>query len=450
VSIILQNKYLLIVFVSTMVLFLGIYYCNTFRLRNLSKTLPYDQDLSFEAVVDDYPDERENNVKYTLKILKSDHEILKDQHILMTLPQYPKYVYSDILSVSGQLEKPQNFHGFNYEMYLARYNIFSIVKYSQYSKTNPSVQKVGFDDSNKFYNLMYFIREKIRGNFSKIFPEPELGMVSAIVLGLKRAISSDVMEKLRIVGISHIVVISGFHISVIVKIFQSIFATLGKKTVFVLGTFVLIGFIVLTGASLSVIRASVMAWLFLLAPILGRRGHITNLLFLTIVVMILQNPLIIAYDIGFQLSVLSVLGLIYLMPIFDKIFSKLGDIVGTAVSATLSAQIMTLPVVLHSFSRFSVVAPIANIVITPIVPIIIVYAITIAIASFINMQISFIISWPLLFMLRYIISVTDFFSQLSFASIELQFKSYYVILYFIILTLCLLIISKYDNKSTSK
>lgn len=432
-GLIIRNKSFLLIIGAALIIFFGFLYFDWYIEKINPGQLPYDEVVTFEGIIDAYPDEREDKTKYTLKITNSDCEQLIGKRVLVDLSKQPKYNYSDLLKISGKIERPMDFDEFDYEMYLARYRIFALVKYNKFDPSAVGVQKISSGTGNKVFKLIYMLRTKIFSNFKKLFTEPHAGILSAIVLGLKRAIPSDFMERLRIIGLSHIMVISGFHVAVMIKIFQSITTSWSKKLVFLIGSLFLISFVVLTGGAPSVVRASIMAWLFLLAPILGRKGRITNILALTVFLMILENPLILVYDVSFQLSVLAVLGLIYLMPIFDKLVKRFGEIVGSAISATLSAQIMTLPLILVSFGRISVVAPLTNVIVTPFLPLIIPYGIIIAILSFISLKFTFVLSWPLTLLLKYIVIITDFFSSIRFSSIEISVGQWIIPLYFLIL-----------------
>lgn len=445
-SIIVRNKIFLIISLSFITFLGGFYYFDQYLQKIVPQNIPYEENINFTARVCDYPDIREDKIKYTLKIIDSQDKNIIGTHILLSNPKYPQFEYGDNLKISAVLEKPENFDAFDYQMYLARYNVFGIIRYNEFDRQALKVEKI----SHEKFSIKYFIfnlREQIYKNFQQLFSEPQSGILSAIILGLKRAIPEYFTEKLRIVGLSHIVVISGFHVAVMIKIFQSITKKQSKKLVFFLGTLFLIFFIVLTGASPSVIRASIMAWLFLLAPILGRKGNISNILALTVFVMILENPLILVHDVSFQLSVLAVLGLIYLMPIFDKIFKRFGEIVGSTISATLSAQVMTLPVIITSFGRVSIVAPLTNILITPLLPIIIPYGIFIALLSFMSLSVAFVASWPLNLLIKYIVFVTDFFTKLNFSSVEISTNKWFIPIYFLVLISIIKITNNYFAKT---
>lgn len=449
-SIVIRQKTLLIVICCIFSLLAGFLYYDSYLEKIIPTQIKYGSNIELSCTVVSYPDEREDHTKYVVSVDDSDDKYLVGKKILIDLPKYPAYKYGDRITIKGIIAKPEKFDEFDYGMYLARYKIFATMTYDRFDESALVVEKISGGLGNKLISNIYAFREKVYVNIRKIFPEPQAGIVAAIILGLKQAIPADFMEKLRIVGLSHIVVISGFHVAVMIKIFQSIGKSWSKKSVFVIGSLFLLFFIILTGASPSVIRASIMAWLFLLAPILGRKGKITNILTFTVLVMLLENPLILLHDVSFELSVLAVLGLIYLMPIFDRPLSRFGKIIGPTISATLSAQIMTLPIVLLGFGRFSIVAPLVNILVTPLLSVIIPYGILISLVSLIFIRYSFILSWPLNFLLKYIIYVVNLFSSFKYSSVDVSIGSTFVAIYFLVLIFLIYLFNFYERKKIGK
>jgi competence protein ComEC len=174
-------------------------------------------------------------------------------------------------------------------------------------------------------------------------------------------------------GVSHIVAVSGYNISLVTSICMIILIRLfwiPRKTAFWIIVSGIVLFVIFTGASSSVVRAGVMAIIVLLGGYLGRPRRTVNALVVTAVVMIVGNPLILFWDAGFQLSFLSTLGIIYLSPILTEKLNFLPDRWGWRESlvSTLAAIIGTLPLLLYQFGQLSLVAPMVNILVLWIVP----------------------------------------------------------------------------------
>ena len=113
-----------------------------------------------------------------------------------------------------------------------------------------------------------------------------------------------------------------------------------------------------------------MGMIVLFAKYAGRQTKVNNILALTCVLMLLVNPNILLFDAGFQLSFLATIGLIYFVPIIEKYFQWLPEKFALRENfvTTMSAIILTLPLILYQFKRLSTVAPIVNLLILSVIP----------------------------------------------------------------------------------
>jgi competence protein ComEC len=205
----------------------------------------------------------------------------------------------------------------------------------------------------------------------------------------------------------------------------------------------------MTGASSSVVRAAIMVMLVLAAPLLGRHAKSINILVLTAFVMILFNPLILRYDLGFALSFLSISGLILLSPLIIKKFEK-GKLAKTPAAVksplieTISAQVFAFPLILYSFSRVSIIAPLTNVLILPFIPLTMLLGFVAAILGMISRFLGEIFAYFPFFFLKYMIVVVKSCSKIPFASIEVN--KFPVILTILIYILIIISVSFLNRK----
>jgi competence protein ComEC len=164
-------------------------------------------------------------------------------------------------------------------------------------------------------------------------------------------------------------------------------------------------YIVLTGLTTSGIRAGIMGSIFIIAGAFGRQNTNSRTIVLACAAMLLQNPLLLIYDIGFQLSFMACLGIIYLRPII-KYFLK-SDI----VAATFSAQIFTLPIMIFNFGTISLVAPITSMLILPVMPAILSFGFLFSIFAAISKILGWIFFVPCYLLVSYFLEVMNIFSQ---------------------------------------
>ena len=156
-----------------------------------------DTDFVFIGKVIKEPDIRDTNTKLTIQA--------DNGRVLVTVAKFPEYKYGDVLEIAGELKTPVVFDDFNYKNYLAKDKIHSVIYY-------PKIKVL--DNKAGIFSLIFKFKKNIREKTEKIMPFPENSILQAITLGNKNAISNDLKEKLNIVGIRHIVAISGMHIAV--------------------------------------------------------------------------------------------------------------------------------------------------------------------------------------------------------------------------------------------
>jgi len=279
--------------------------------------------------------------------------------VLLSVPRYPRYEYGDELKVTGQLQTPAEFEDFSYKDYLARYDIHSVVYFADVEKL-----------SDGKANLVWRLKDSLKHSLQKFLPEPESGFAQRLFLGERRAMSETVLEDFKKTGTMHIVAISGYHVTIVSSLLLLLTRPLGRRFSFVLAVSAIFFYALLTGASASVVRASVMGFLVLLAMQFGRVSSLRNSITLTAALMLLFNPLLLRYDIGFQLSFLAVIGIVYISPWLEKVFAWLPGVFAfrDSVVITMSAMITTLPLSLYHFGRLALISPLVNFVLLPSIP----------------------------------------------------------------------------------
>lgn len=184
-----------------------------------------------------------------------------------------------------------------------------------------------------------------------------------------------------------------------------LFSGFSRNRAFYFAIFFICFYIILTGLPASGVRAGIMGGLYLLAQKLGRQSVGIRVIVLAASAMLILNPLLLFYDVGFQLSFLAVMGLIFLEPVFTKIFKN------KIISATFAAQIFTLPILIYSFGNISFVSPITNLLILPIVYWLMIFGFLTAFLGIFSVQLGWILSIPCYIILKYFLWVIDFFSQ---------------------------------------
>jgi len=238
----------------------------------------------------------------------------------------------------------------------------------------------------------------------------------------------DVQEKLSTTGLSHLTAISGSNVLILSTIMVSFMLFLGfwRGQAFYISTAFIWLYIIIAGLPASGIRAAIMATVFLLAQKLGRQNASSRVIVLAASIMLLQNPLLLLHDIGFQLSFMASMGIIHLKPIIDgllKFKKDTGNFIEKVYenkrvknlldifSVTLSAQLFTLPIIAYHFKNVSIIALLTNMLILPFVDLIMVFGFLSVFLGIFSNILGFIFSLPAWALLSYFMGIVEVFSK---------------------------------------
>ncbi len=316
------------------------------------------------TVVDD-PRPREDRQQIVLDAVRIDGRPARGR-IVAWLPRALDIGSGDVVAFGARLEAPQDFDGFAYRAYLARQGIGAIARAFDATIAHPEQASAG--------RVVAGARAALLGGLDAIVPEPEAALGAGILLGVRTAIDPAVNAAFATAGLTHVVAISGWNIAIvaalIARLLDGVAARAGGRLLVPSLTLAAIGgYVVLVGSSPSVVRAALMAAAMLLGRQAGSRAHAASALMLAALVMLVVAPAVL-WDVGFQLSLLATAGLIAFGASFAARLDGWPGWVREPVALTLAAQLATLPVILLTFERLSLVAPLANVLVTPMVPLV--------------------------------------------------------------------------------
>lgn len=299
--------------------------------------------------------------------------ICANGRVLITTNLYPVYDYGDFIKISGELQAPPEIEGFDYESYLARYDIRSVMYYPKIVRT-----KGDLSTPQKIYKYLIQFKQNLKSLIDSNLPEPEAGLADALLLGYRRTVDREDLDIFARVGLSHMIAISGSHITILSAMIINFLLAIGFNRRYALR--LVFGFLFLyplvTGLAASAVRSSIMGGLAFLAIYYGRTSSLIRALVFSGSMMLAINPHLLRDDIGFQLSFLALLGIIYLYPLGEnwsgrflakrKISGRWKVLVKNildTVNLTLVSQIIILPVALVNFKQLSIIAPLANVLV---------------------------------------------------------------------------------------
>lgn len=293
------------------------------------------------------------------------------------------------------------------------------------------------------------VRDWFSDSVRSAIPSPQSSLGIGYLVGQKRALPTDLVEALQIAGLTHVVVASGYNLTILVRLARRLFEKVSKYLSALSSGLMIFGFVAVTGLSPSMSRAAFVAGFSLAAWYYGRRFHPLVLLSFAAVATVIINPSYVWGDLGWQLSFAAFAGVMILAPLLQRYFfgEKKPSFVRQILGETISAVIVTAPLLIGSFGQLSNVAIIANLLVLPLVPLAMLLTFIAGIGSVIIPALATFIGLPATWLLGYMISVAQYLSHISWAVTTVQLSPAGIgICYIILVAVCVYLwrITKYD------
>lgn len=389
------------------------------------------------------PDVRESYTNIVLEVrdvLYKNKETLVLSHpqLLTRVPVYPEIKYGDEVLLLGKIMATKNSapkdgaKAFDYESYLAKDGIYDQMFF-------PGVTIVSRNKGNIINEKLFALKEWLMKNISQNIPEPESSLAGGITLGTKQSLGDELLQKFRDTGVAHIVVLSGYNIAVVAGVISRLVLFMPFSIRLIMSALGIVLFSVMVGGGATVVRATVMALIVIVARVLGREGDALRALVLAGALMVFANPMILLHDVSFQLSFSATLALVTLVPILEKYFLFIPNkVFREIIVTTVSTQIFVLPLILYHMGSVSLIGLVTNIFILPVVPVAMLVVAFVAILGWIPLLgSSFSIIAYLI--LAYIFSVVNFFAEAPFAAIKnISFPLWALVLSYALLAMYLI------------
>lgn len=283
-------------------------------------------------------------------------------------------------------------------------------------------------------NWLERLRQRFFAGVRTALPEPVASFVLGLLVGVRALIPKPLQVQLARTGLSHLVAVSGYNLTIIAQAVYRLTGRLGRNVSLVITLWLIGGFVVLTGAPASIVRAAVVAVMVLAAGRYGRRVTPLNLIVLAAALTAAWQPDYL-HDLGWLLSFTAFFGIVVLAPAIERRLGLDGEVVtpGADLAAkprsgwrqtllkllieSTCAQLMTLPLLMHNFGQLSVVAPLANLLILPLVPLAMLLGFLAGLAGIWLPAFCGWLSWPALLLAKGILALVGWLSGLNFASL---------------------------------
>lgn len=375
-----------------------------------------DSEITFVGIVSKEPDVRDQ-----LQMLTVDFE---QEVVLVSTDKSIRVLYGDEVTVSGVLEIPENFttdldRTFDYKNYLKAKGVRYRISFAE-------VEVLSNNNKNIFITKLLAVKQLFMSQLDQVLIEPAGSLADGLLLGVDKGLGDQLEEDFRRSGIIHIVVLSGYNVMLVVVFVLFILSFfIRSKWKLLFGLLAIVAFALLVGLSATVVRASVMASLLLIAQTLRRTYDVLRALLFAGFVMVVVNPYILLFDIGFQLSFMATVGIILALPFFahNDQPEALGFSLRSYVVATVSTQIAVLPLLVYHIGEVSLVAVIVNVLVLPVVPFVMLLSFITGMVNFVSPTLASLVGYPTQFLLEYIIYVAQLFASFSFSTTTLPVLS---------------------------
>ena len=354
------------------------------------------QEIDLKGIVVSNKQEKQYYNRYKIKTLSNEYLYINVNQNLE---------YGDKVQIKGEFQEPQtarNYKGFNYKQYLKTLKIYGTVKVSY-------IKVLDKNCANKLLQISNSVFLEIKSNIEKTYNENISTIILGVMLGYTEQIEENIKQDFSTSNISHVLAVSGMHISyIIVLITNTTQKILGKRKSKIIASFVLLAYMFITGFSVSVVRASIMGILTCMAFIVYRKNDTLNNISIAALITLINNPYSII-SISFALTYGGTLGIIYFKTIVEKIIKNIKirnrkwkyvflkiqrkcEKIIEIISVSVSAQIVILPIMIINYNTIGIGFLLTNLLLSCVIGIIVMGGFVQILVSFISTTLGIVLA----------------------------------------------------------
>lgn len=361
-----------------------------------------NEKISLNLQIIEEPESVKDSQRFVAKTL--------DGHFIQISTKYfTPLKYGDNLKVEGKLQKITDSYG----DYMRVRKIF-------YQMKNPKLEFLNNTVPSKFKLTLINIKNLCIQKIYSLLPQPQSFLGAGLILTGKGSLDADLQNEFKRVGLIHIVVLSGFNVSIVAVVVMALLGFLPPIVRFVIGMFFMTCFCLMVGGGASVMRSLFMNATAIFGRTMQFKYDPLKGLFVAGLIMMVFNPMLLFFDPSFQMSFMATFGLIFLSEKISKRLSYLPEKFGIkeTISATLSTQIAVTPLIMHFSGIVSLISLLTNIVVLPFIPYTMLFVVVAMFLSFVSIFIAQIFSFVSYFLLTYELWIVHASAALPFAAVE--------------------------------
>ena len=352
--------------------------------------------------------------------------------IVATFSDLEHFSVGDTLIVSGKFKARTDFQSDNNR--IVQYRLMSYSRKVAGDIAFPTLER-SIPEHGNTWDVFSTIKMKFIQTLNELFIAPASGLLAGIIIGDTSSLDNNLLDIFRAVGLIHIVVLSGYNITLVANFFVRIFAPLGYYRRLVTAMVALVFFIAVVGISQTALRAGIMALCAFAARYYIRPYAVSRGIFLALLVMVWISPYALLFDVSLQLSFLATFGIVYVFPLISKKFPNLAENnFGEILLQTVAVNMVTLPIIIYQMGYFSLISFPINIAVLGFIPWITVLGFLAVFIGMIVIPLGKLIAFPVQLIVDVIISITKWTAEhdpfkLSFS----PFSVYWILLIYVVI-----------------
>jgi len=338
--------------------------------------------------------------------------------LLAFLPPETGLSYGQTVTLRGTLAVPASFVGdngniFDYPGYLRVQGVSMLLMQAQLESAKPA--------GPSLFGVLFFIKHAFDASLERVLPEPDASLLEGILLGQRHGLPKDLTQAFVVAGLIHIVILSGYSMSVVSEGMLRSLGFLPKRIQMICAALCMILFVLMTGAAATTVRACSMALVALVARYFHRTTIALRSLAAIAACMVLSNPPLILGDASFFVSVLATFGLIVFAPAIEKMLWRVPKRfeMRAIITSTIAVQIFALPALLYFTGNISFFSVPANVLVLPLLPLVMLAGLASGLLGFVSTALALVPAVITDLMLQWILLVAHTTEALPLASATL-------------------------------
>ncbi len=323
------------------------------------------------------------------------------QKLLVSSSERTPVHYGDKVYLIGKITEPKNFSDYNYVNFLKSQNVYGEVKNAE-----AFVIRGGYANPAVYFGIK--VKQFVYQKFQDNLPKEQAALLIALIVGQKDLMSKEVVAAFQITGAAHLIAVSGFILTLLIVFAERFSPYIGWQKTWIVCFLIAGVYMIMADFAPGVVRAAIMSGMYMIGRKLYLQYSSVAALGVAATLLIILNPLIVRYDIGFALSFLSILGIILFVPLLRVVFVAIPEIfqIREIICVTVAAQLITLPLTIYYFKQASLVAVFVNLIIIPVIPFVLATGYFLCI-PFLDLFIAKVVILPLNFILLVVLAAAS-------------------------------------------